>query len=257
MKGASVNKKVFMWACVLATLVYLGYYFVSAFFIMHENSQIARKNQKPASKALNYDAIMASQGQKQFEQYCIFCHDFDSTLIGPSLRHVTQRRSRDWIIKMVTSPELMLKKDPEAKMLLKKYKIDMPDLGLSKTQAEEIFEYLKKKSLSSAHDEDLERKSKEPTTASIYKGRSLFNTQCANCHNLDKPSIGPALRNVTNQRPFEWILRMILDPDFMIKNDQTAGILYQKYGIKMVNPEISTSDAKEIIKYLQHIAPKE
>jgi len=59
-------------------------------------------------------------------------------------RSVTSRRDRDWLIDFMISPNAMLaKKDPIAVKLNEKYSdVRMPDLSLSKNDAEDLLDYL-------------------------------------------------------------------------------------------------------------------
>jgi len=77
---------------------------------------------------------------------CNTCHNItDQKLVGPGLKGVAQRRTKDWIIAMIYKPDSMLDNDPIAKQLLKEYNnVRMVLLQpVSKEEAEAIYEYLK------------------------------------------------------------------------------------------------------------------
>lgn len=44
-------------------------------------------------------------------------------------------------------------------------------------------------------------------TGDVYKGKEIFNSNCAACHKLDSKSTGPALRNVDSLVFVKWMLR--------------------------------------------------
>ena len=61
------------------------------------------------------------------------------------------------------------------------------------------------------------------------KGKSLFNTNCAACHKLDKPMTGPALRNVEARLAEEqgldreWLKAWIRNSSGLIKSGKPNG----------------------------------
>jgi nitrite reductase (NO-forming) len=85
----------------------------------------------------------ALKGKTDFESKCLACHSIaggEGKKIGPDLLGVTQRRSGDWLVRWLKSPEQMLASDPTAKELLKKYNgVPMPNQNLSD---EEVRQYL-------------------------------------------------------------------------------------------------------------------
>ncbi|MEO0224254.1 MAG: c-type cytochrome, partial [candidate division WOR-3 bacterium] len=86
-------------------------------------------------------------GKKLFsEKGCNTCHNItEQRLVGPGLKGVAQRRTKDWIIAMIYKTDSMLNNDPIAKQLLKEYNnVRMiPLKPVSKEEAEAIYEYLK------------------------------------------------------------------------------------------------------------------
>ncbi len=85
----------------------------------------------------------AVKGKLDFESKCLACHSIaggEGRKIGPDLLGVTKRRSEDWIVRWLKSPEQMLASDPTAKELLNKYNgVPMPNQNLSD---EEVRAYL-------------------------------------------------------------------------------------------------------------------
>jgi nitrite reductase (NO-forming) len=84
----------------------------------------------------------AARGKLAFESKCLACHSIgQGKKLGPDLAGVTKRRSDDWLLRWLKSPEKMLESDADAKALLKEYNnIPMPNQNLSDA---EIRQYLK------------------------------------------------------------------------------------------------------------------
>ncbi len=90
------------------------------------------------------------------------------------------------------------------------------------------------------------------------KGKSLFNTNCAACHNLDKKMTGPALRGVearlANDEGLDrnWLNSWIRNSSALIKSgDAYANKIYAKYnGAAMTAfPQFSDQDLSDILAY--------
>ena len=82
----------------------------------------------------------ALKGKLAFESKCLACHSIGGgDKLGPDLLGTTQRNDAAWLTRWLKSPEQMMKTDAKAKEMLKKWKIPMPDQGLSD---EEIKQYL-------------------------------------------------------------------------------------------------------------------
>ena len=52
----------------------------------------------------------------------------------------------------------------------------------------------------------------------IQAGKSLFNTNCAACHQLNRKAVGPALRGVTDKYDKEWLYKWIKNGTQMIND---------------------------------------
>jgi len=84
----------------------------------------------------------AAQGKLVFEGKCIACHSVGGgDKVGPDLFGVTRRRSDDWLGRWLRSPEAMLKSDQAAQAMLAKFKLPMPDQGLSDGDAKRLIGY--------------------------------------------------------------------------------------------------------------------
>jgi mono/diheme cytochrome c family protein len=91
---------------------------------------------------LNTETVSA--GKSIYELKCQACHKLtDEKLVGPGWKGITQRRKPGWIVSMITNPEEMLDKDPEAKKLLEEMLVKMPNQNVSKEDALKILEFMR------------------------------------------------------------------------------------------------------------------
>ncbi|GAL66266.1 molybdopterin oxidoreductase subunit predicted [Jejuia pallidilutea] len=90
------------------------------------------------------------------------------------------------------------------------------------------------------------------------KGKSLFNANCAACHQLDKKMTGPALRNVETRLAEEegldreWLYAWIRNSAGLIKSgDAYANKIYNEYGGAAMTafPQLSDEDLNNILAY--------
>jgi nitrite reductase (NO-forming) len=86
----------------------------------------------------------AVRGKLSFESKCLACHSIGGgDKVGPDLYQVTQRRDAAWLARWLKNPDPMVKSDPVAVGLLKKYKIPMPNQNLTDAEIKEYIEYFK------------------------------------------------------------------------------------------------------------------
>ncbi|RKD12809.1 cytochrome C [Pelobium manganitolerans] len=91
------------------------------------------------------DEAMATKGQAIFDTKCTACHKTtDEKLVGPGLKNITNLRTPEWIMNMITNPEEMTKKDPVAKALFEKHLVQMTFQNVSDDEARQILEFLRK-----------------------------------------------------------------------------------------------------------------
>jgi nitrite reductase (NO-forming) len=96
----------------------------------------------PATSAPNDPA--AVRGKLAFESKCLACHSIaGGDKLGPDLYGVSKRRSEAWIAKWLKSPEQVLQSDADAKSMLDKYKVPMPNQNLSDEEIREFEAYFK------------------------------------------------------------------------------------------------------------------
>jgi len=83
-------------------------------------------------------------------------------------------------------------------------------------------------------------------------GKKLFKANCAACHKLDKPLIGPALGAITEKRDAEWLVAWIKDNAALrASGDADAIAIFDEYkGMPMTAfPALSDQDIYDILQY--------
>ena len=93
----------------------------------------------------------------------------------------------------------------------------------------------------------------------IQKGKSLFNSQCAACHKLNRKLVGPALKGVSAKYDKEWLYTWIKNSAAMIKSgDEQAVAIYEEYNKVAMNafPNLSNDDIDNILAYTDYVPPK-
>ncbi len=86
----------------------------------------------------------------------------------------------------------------------------------------------------------------------VANGKSLFNSNCASCHKLDKKAIGPALAGVTTRRDTEWLIQWIKNnAELRASGDATANALFEEYNgsVMPAFPGLSDQDIMDILAY--------
>lgn len=84
-------------------------------------------------------------------------------------------------------------------------------------------------------------------------GEGLFNVKgCVACHTIGKGRLtGPDLQGVTERRTFEWMYRMISNPDSMIRNDPIGMELMAEYMTPMPNLDIHPDEVRALFEFLR------
>ena len=86
----------------------------------------------------------------------------------------------------------------------------------------------------------------------VAAGESLFKSNCAACHKLDKKGVGPALRNVDEKYDREWLYKWIKNSQGLIKSgDSKAVALFKEYNNSVMTsfPGLSNEDIDNILSY--------
>lgn len=89
------------------------------------------------------DQDVVAEGKTTFQNKCSTCHKLDKRMVGPALRSVTERRSPEFIMNMILNPTKMQNKHPVVKKLIAEFGTRMADLGIKRTEARALLEYLR------------------------------------------------------------------------------------------------------------------
>lgn len=90
------------------------------------------------------DAALAEKGKTLFQSKCTACHmSTDEKLIGPGLKGITNIRTPEWILNMITNPTDMTAQDPVAKELLNQFHTQMTFQNVTDDDARAILEFLR------------------------------------------------------------------------------------------------------------------
>lgn len=104
---------------------------------------------QPAASYSEARPLAIDQAQFTFESRCASCHTIgQGDRIGPDLLHVSNRRSRAWLVRYLKEPDLMLAEgDATVVHLFNKYKqVRMPNLGLGDQDAAMLIGYIDERS---------------------------------------------------------------------------------------------------------------
>jgi cytochrome c2 len=91
-------------------------------------------------------------------------------------------------------------------------------------------------------------------SANALRGKALFNSNCASCHNIFKDMTGPSLLAVINREPWtdrQNLYSWINNPAAFMKTNAYARGLKEKYGTMMTAfPDLSHEEIDMIFEYL-------
>ena len=90
--------------------------------------------------------------------------------------------------------------------------------------------------------------------ADVEQGKAFFASKgCIGCHKVGGGKlVGPDLKGVTARRSQEWIEKMILRPDVMTKEDDTARQLFATHLIQMTNQNVDPGrELPALLAYLK------
>lgn len=91
-------------------------------------------------------------------------------------------------------------------------------------------------------------------------GKTLFNANCAACHNLDKPMTGPALRGVVEKYngDKEWLYKWIRNSSELIKSgDERANKIFNEYNQSVMTlfPQLTDENIEDLLAYMSEPKP--
>ena len=92
-------------------------------------------------------------------------------------------------------------------------------------------------------------------------GKTLFNANCAACHNLDKPMTGPALRGVVEKYngDKEWLYKWIRNNSELIKSgDERANKIFNEYNQSVMTlfPQLTDENIEDLLAYMSEPKPE-
>jgi len=83
------------------------------------------------------------------------------------------------------------------------------------------------------------------------EGKEVFDMFCASCHKFGERYVGPDVAGVTERRAPEWIMNMILNPEEMAFNDDTAYELLSEYMTQMPLMPVTQEQTRAILEYFR------
>jgi mono/diheme cytochrome c family protein len=86
------------------------------------------------------------------------------------------------------------------------------------------------------------------------EGKTIFNSRCAACHNVNKTLTGPALAGVDQRRSLEWIIKFVKSSQGLVKSgDKDAVALYQQFNrVPMPDhPDLTDDNIKSIVEFIK------
>lgn len=135
------------------------------------------------------------KGAAVFQEKCIACHTVgQGDLVGPDLKGVTGRRSRDWLARWLQAPDRMLAQgDRIATELLRQYRnVPMPNQGLTEEQVSALLAFLETGAAATALKSTVASSAPAPPGDAVI-GKALFTgvarfrnggPSCMACHSV-------------------------------------------------------------------------
>lgn len=150
-----------------------------------------------------------------FRQNCMSCHTIGGgKLVGPDLKHVTQRKDRAWLAGFITDPRPYLASDPYALKLKQEAggAVMPPIAGMTQAKAQTLLALIEAESkLKTSQFQGLQITDEPFTPADVARGLRIFTgeralakggTSCVSCHTvkglggLSGGRLGPDLTQV-------------------------------------------------------------
>ncbi len=159
-----------------------------------------------SAAAAESTAEKAERGEAVFQQNCSGCHTIGGDRpTGPDLAGVTERRDRQWLLRIILEPDrLIAEGDPTIRKLMEKYPMAMPDVGLTEEEAEAVLTFLQHP-LEEQHQAGETAAAKGKTTEEpagdpqhgrdLYVGTAAFENggaPCLACHGIAGEGLGRA-----------------------------------------------------------------
>jgi|GEM_PF-2475059 len=151
----------------------------------------------------------ADAGKELFEKQCASCHSIGGgDGAGPDLKDVAAKRTPEWLVGIITQPDKLTAKDPAQAELVKKFGMEMPNLGVSQDDARKIVAFLagsvpaasgaappgagEAKPAEAPKAELVVTKELLSTGVALFTGRTRFakrGAPCLSCHALSYPGV--------------------------------------------------------------------
>lgn len=134
---------------------------------------------------------------EKFNKLCAACHTIGGgRLVGPDLKGIHDRRTEEWLLSFVTSPQKMISAgDTIAVRLQKEFTLIMPDPAYSKAELQEILDYIK---TGGSGPTVVAAPQRDATPEDIRKGQELFQgivrltndgPACNSCHHVRNDAV--------------------------------------------------------------------
>lgn len=85
----------------------------------------------------------AATGEQIFGTYCAACHAMESSISGPPLGDIADKRTAEYIINYTLNPRENRQNHPIGQQVADEYPGVMSDMGLSQEEARSVYEYLR------------------------------------------------------------------------------------------------------------------
>jgi nitrite reductase (NO-forming) len=87
---------------------------------------------------------VAVRGKQDFDSKCLACHSIGGgPKLGPDLSGVTRRRDEAWLKRWLKAPEKMLQSDLQAREMLDRWKVPMPNQNLADREIDQYLAYFR------------------------------------------------------------------------------------------------------------------
>ncbi|MCH8569076.1 MAG: cytochrome c [Balneolales bacterium] len=85
------------------------------------------------------------------------------------------------------------------------------------------------------------------------RGREIFESKCAACHQMENRLVGPPIKGLTERRSPEFLMNMILNPNDMARKHPEGQKMMREYMMVMPFQNISEEEAREIVEYFRKV----
>jgi protein SCO1/2 len=137
--------------------------------IDNPGKNISGQKSTPEGAKLSRYRLDRMVGEALFIKACSTCHSIGrGDLVGPDLKDIAIRRTKDWLVKFIMNPQQMLsQKDPLTIEISSRYPgVSMPNLGLQPNDVDDLLSYISQRS---AADNVASSKKNNPETTDQNK----------------------------------------------------------------------------------------